>query len=314
MAKAEAHIAALSAALLLFTLTGTLGEHPPQPQLSRELTTALEQPIKEVRVSGKLRLPSGDKKVRAVTVLIRFRLSSEGYDDPRWHQWAEERGSALLLTTLEGPAGPGIPFVRQPVRNAAAGGGEGVLALLERFAAEAKRPELREAPLLFWGISQSGNFGSTFAMLYPERTLALVRYHSHLRGLPVDAKLIRDIPMLLIAGGTDTIAGIEDSQRMWDEGRREGAPWTFLIQPGRKHGEGLDDSMEFLLAWMGEVVTLRVGEAGLQRIAEGSGWRGDNTTFDVAPATRGAAASGFSWLPNERTARMWRRLAKAENR
>ena len=314
MAEAEAHVAALCAALLLLTPAVTLRAHPLQAPLSRELMTTLEQPINEVRVSGKLRLPSGGKNVRAVTVLMRVRLSTEAYDDPRWHQWAEERGLALLLTTLEGPVGPGIPFERQPIRNAAAGGGEGVLRLLERFAAEAKRPELRDAPLLFWGISASGNFGSTFAMLYPERTLGLVRYHSHLRGLPVDAKVIRNIPMLLIAGGADATAGIEDSQRMWAEGRRERAPWTFLIQPGQQHGEGLDGSIEFMLAWMGEVIRLRVGESGLQRIAEENGWRGDNTTFDVAPATKVTSVAGTSWLPDERTVRMWVRLARAENR
>jgi len=230
--------------------------------------------------------------------------STEPYDDRRWHQWGEDNASALLLATLEGPIGAGIPFERQPVRNAAAGGAQGVLALLERFAADARRPELREAPLFFWGVSASGNFGSTFAMLHPTRTIGLVRYQSHLRGLAVDPKVIHEIPLLLIAGEADTTAGVEDSQRMWNEGRREDAPWTFVIQPGQKHGQGLDEATEFILAWMAEVIRLRAGEGGLRRIDERQGWRGDNRTFEIAPA-----GESTGWLPDERTAKMWRSLA-----
>lgn len=289
-----------------------LGIGPVRAQTARELSVSLDTPINGMSAKGKLRLPAEGEKVRAVIVLVAWALTQNVFEDARWRQFADDTGSALLFAELQGPAQANMPVERQVVRNAPAGGAEGVLTLLQRFADRTGHSELRDAPLFFWGFSAAGNFGSTFAMLHPERTIGFVRFQSNLRGLPMDPKVMRDIPALVIASDADKIAGLEDSQRAWEAGRRIGAPWTFLMQPGRAHGQGLDAATDFVLSWTAGVFRRRLGDGRLRPIDQRTGWRGDNATFEIR-AGKGSAvdAVGTSWFPDEGSARLWRAQATA---
>jgi hypothetical protein len=141
--------------------------------------------------------------------------------------------------------------------------------------------------VLLWGFSAGGNFGTTFAQWRPYRTLGFVRYYSNLRGIPVDVSRIASIPALIIVGGADSVAGIEDSQRAWREGRAANAPWAFLVHPGQVHGsaEGIIGSSGLMLKWIEPVLAA-------QRPSSGSG----SATSSARRFTRDSV-----WLANDAT-------------
>ena len=172
-----------------------------------EFKAALDAPVKSASVSGSILFPAGQKRVESVIVTVaRARSPRREYSDARWRGMAERVNAAFLFLSLQQQQPPGeniekIPVADQVVRNAAAGGADGLVALLNRFAADSGHDELRTVPLLFFGGSAGGSFGTTFAMLHPTRTIGLVRYNSHSQGLPIDVETLRTIPVLLVAGG-----------------------------------------------------------------------------------------------------------------
>jgi hypothetical protein len=196
------------------------------------------------------------------------------------------------------------------VRTAAEGGADALLVILQRLGEDSAHKELKDAPLLLWGLSATASFGTTFAELYPERTVAFIRYHAHRRGLQMDIKVLRNIPALLIAGGKDETAGTEDAETFWRSGRSMGAPWTLAIEPGATHGsqESIVSSHGLILPWIAAVIRQRLApdSTRLRPVKEDSGWLGNNQSAEVAPyATARITKDGTSWLPDEVTAHGW---------
>jgi hypothetical protein len=212
---------------------------------------------------------------------------------------------------VAGTAKGELPVSQQVARNAAAGGGDGLLVLLRRLATQSGQDELSDIPMLFWGPSAAGSFGTTFAMSHPKRTIGFVRYDSHLRGLAVQVDAIRDIPALLLAGGADKTAGTQDAENLWQQGRLLGAPWTFGIQPAQGHGEGLDKATPFTLSWMKGVIRHRVRGKRLRQIDGATSWWGDNDTFvTTRQRPSGERTKHTSWLPDEHTAKLWQDVTR----
>jgi hypothetical protein len=216
----------------------------------------------------------------------------------------------LRLATIRPDSQAGDAFIR----DAAAGGADALLAILQRLGDQSAHPELKDAPLLLWGGSAGAGFGTTLAELYPQRAVAFIRYHAHLRGWSPNVKVLKDIPALLIAGGKDETAGTEDAERFWKDGRSAGAPWTFAIEPGATHRDEqtLVSSQELIVPWTAAVLRQRLqpGSTRLRPITEDRGWLGNKT--EVAPyATFPGAKRDASWLPDEVTARGWRTVSGA---
>jgi hypothetical protein len=199
---------------ILFLLFGQ--SQQPVGAVDREFKAALDAPVKAASVSGSIVFPAGAKRVESVIVVLAWGMgATRVYPDARWRGMAGRANAALMLLNVQQPPAENIPIPEQVVRNAAAGGGEGVVALLNRLAADSGHDELRTVPLLFWGFSASGSFGTTFAMLHPNRTIGFVRFNSHSRELPVAVEALRHTPALLLAGGTDAVAGSEDAEKLW---------------------------------------------------------------------------------------------------
>ena len=169
--------------------------------------------------------------------------------------------------------------------------------------------------MLLWGWSATASFATTFAELYPERTVAFIRYHTHLRGLSPDLIVLKNIPGLFIAGGNDELAGTEDAETFWRRGRSAGAPWTFAVEPNGTHGseEGVVSSHELILPWIAAVVRLRIAStAEPLRLLSGDGaWLGNQQTAEAAlHATCSGTKNTASWLPDESTARGWQAVVR----
>ncbi len=280
-----------------------------------EFKAALDAPVKSASVSGSILFPAGQKRVESVIVTVaRARSPRREYSDARWRGMAERVNAAFLFLSLQQQQPPGeniekIPVADQVVRNAAAGGADGLVALLNRFAADSGHDELRTVPLLFFGGSAGGSFGTTFAMLHPTRTIGLVRYNSHSQGLPIDVETLRTIPVLLVAGGDDQTAGTEDAEKLWRQGRAVEAPWTFGIQPGQGHLAGLELATAFMLSWIEGVMHHRLSGGKLREIDPANTWRADNRNSRI---DRGRALAAdlahTSWLPDEKTAKLWQEV------
>ena len=225
--------------------------------------------------------------------------------------WPNVLSAALMLLDVQQPPAENIPIPEQVVRNAAVGGGEGLLTLLNRLAADSGHDELRTVPVLFWGFSASGSFGTTFAMLNPARTIGFVRFNSHSRELPITVEALRSIPALLLAGGDDKVAGTEDAEKLWRQGRALEAPWTFGLQPGQGHGAGLEVATAFMLSWMEGVLRQRISGGNLREIDQASTWRGDSRNSQIqAGRASPADVPQTVWLPDEKTAKLWQEVVR----
>ena len=247
---------------------------------------------------------------------MRWGVGGDVYRDADWRDVAKRMGAALLLLDLQAtvlpPAGERLPPEKQVIRNAALGGGDALLALLDRFAELPGYAAVKKAPLLLWGFSASGSFVTTFAAAHPERTLGFVRYHSHARNLPVNMTVISKLPALIIAAADDKTAGVDDARDFSRQGRAARAPWTFAVHPQQAHGGGLSESKAFMLAWIEAVTRQRLGGSGSLAVAA-AGWLGNATTRSAFHAgDYEASLVEATWLPDEHTAKLWQALIKGE--
>jgi len=202
------------------------------------------------------------------------------------------------------------------IRTAGEGGGDALFSILEQLAEDSAHKELKHAHLLLWGWSATASFATTFAELYPERAVAFIRYHTHLRGLSPDLTVLKNIPGLFIAGGKDELAGTEDAEIFWKRGRSARAPWTFAIEPRATHAseEAVVTSHQLILPWIAAVVRLRTASPGepLRPLSDDGAWLGNQRTADAAlHETFLGTQNAASWLPDESTARGWQAVVRA---
>lgn len=307
-------------------LIAALACHPQNPRvapgvagLSGQITATVPMPEQNASASVELFLPPGVGAVRGVVVFVNRGLDEYAFDSREWRAMCARARCAMLRLTL--PRQNGAPPAAQLVRNATAGGGQALITALDQLARETGHPELAQVGVLVWGFSAAGSFGPTFAQWRPERTLGFVRYHSNMRGVPVDPARIAGIPALLVTGGADSVAGVEDSEQSWRAGRAVNAPWALAAQPGQPHYsvDGLLEASPLMRSWIAAVLSVRVPDgdrttaATPRPVALEAGWLANGATGEIAPyadvgrAERAAA----SWLPDEATALDWRAMRGA---
>lgn len=317
------HCSAVVIALaIVASTTMSLGQVTPQPVAGNEFAAAANIVSKGVKVEGRLFVPTTATRIRAVTVLIDYGNTWRLYQNEIWRQSAENTESALLLariTLLNVIPPTPYPPERQVVRVASLGGSEGLLTVMQRLAAESGHPELQTVPLAFWGWSAAAGFGPTFAKEHRQRTLAFIRYHTNQREILVDLETTKAIPALLLAGGKDTSAGVEDTESLWRRGSASGAPWSFVIEPNVPHGiidgnvgiEFFTNSSQLILPWLTAVIRQRLPQLGapMREIDKRVGWLGDIKTGEIWPsASFLGSTADKTWLPDEQSARAWQVL------
>jgi len=290
-----------------------------------EFNAAVNLTNKNVKAFGMIFVPDTTRRVGAVLVLVERGPNSPlaaqtRFGDPGWRRLAQTCTCALLYVRLDTirAVDASISAAGDVLRNASVGGANAVLSLLERLGGESGHLEVRDAPVVFWAWSSAASFGTTFAELYPERTVAFVRYHTHLRGLPADIQVLRKIPALLIAGGKDDNAGTDDATTLFKSGRSARAPWTFAIEPNATHGDSeeifMQSSEDLIFPWVVGVIRQRVvpGSSKLRPVTDDGGWLADNQSAEIAPYSGFPhAKTEASWLPDEATARGWRNVQRA---
>ena len=275
------------------------------------LAAAVNLLQRNVRGEGTLFLPHGIVRVRAVIVAMNWGLGGAFYGDQQVQRLLAMSDAGLLLARFSN-IGPSAIHDVQP-QEATGGAGDALVSLLQRLASESGHPELAEAPLLFWGHSAAGPFGTIFAKLYPQRTIAFVRYQSG----PVgggDLNVLSEIPALFLVGGKDATAAavpLGDGEALWRSGRATGAPWTFAVEPEATHGDPKDlaKANDLVIPWITAVLRQRLPSSGatLRGVTDRSAFLGNNRTGEVASySTFSGSKAEATWLPDEASARGWR--------
>lgn len=257
----------------------------PEQVVGQDLVAAVNFVKDDVKADGRLFVPEKVRRVRALIVIAFWGLGPDFYSDPQIRRLVETTDSGLLLVQITKINVTGIDNI--PVTENR--GYDALGQVLQRLAKESGRPELADAPLLFWGHSRAAHMGPVFAALHPERTIAFVRYHSGAIG---DLKVPHEIPALFFTGGRNqTLAPnrIAGEQQAWMSGRAAGAPWTYALEPNAVHGDR-DDLVKantLLIPWIRAVMEQRLSPAG-------------------GPLRSMSASAGEqNWLPDEQSAVGW---------
>jgi len=267
-------------------------------------------------------LPSTVSAVRCIVwVMHQGQMSVQLYGHSGLRQVVAELQCSLILASIQQIEfrRPNTPMAEELNRDAAVAGDAGLSMLIERFAQDSGHHELRNAPILFWGFSAAAGFGTTFAALHPDRTIAFVRYHSHRRGSTTSVDRLKTTPTLLVAGGRDQTAGTEDASELWRSGRAAGAPWTLAVEPEAQHSspEIHEKTVTSLtVPWISAVVRLRLNDKRpLKSVPVGETWLADVSTSETAAfaafrGDRGAAV----WLPDASSAKGWQAVTQPVSR
>jgi len=192
-------------------------------------------------------------------------------------------------------------------------------AAIERFAKDAKRPELKNVPYAATGFSAGGGFASKLVSELPDRVIAAAIVGSRLN-LPLVADAHRGVPILVLNGEHEDNGMAKAVAPLLERNRPKGALWGWMAIPGLGHER---DSQEVVaMALLDAAVRLRYptdadvrnGPVKLKSLDPASGWLADNTTW-TSGLTRIAPARDFkgdlgqtSWLPNEDLAFAYRAL------
>jgi hypothetical protein len=125
-----------------------------------EVAAAINLPEKNLKLAGALFIPASAPRIRAVLVVMEHGPTEElllTAQNPYsvWHAAAESLSCGLLhlrVTSIHAPEPGPRPPETEPDRNAAAGGGDGLLALMRQFGRESGHAELADVPFLFLGM------------------------------------------------------------------------------------------------------------------------------------------------------------------
>jgi hypothetical protein len=253
-----------------------------------EFVASVNRTAIDLKAEGRLYLPPKLARARVVIVVLRWGNGSLVYDHDAWRRLAGASGAALLRLDLSNIR---TPTNFRPDQWSTDGQRELLIAMLRTLATESGHRELVQAPLFFWGHSAAADLAASLAVVFPDRTVAVVCY----QGFPLPRESrglnqLRRIPMLfLLQRG----AGAVVAETISKEGRSAGAPWTFAVDPESSHGAetALAKSTPLMISWMTAVLGQRLPS--------------DGTTL------RGIAAVSTeqNWLPDESTARAWQVLS-----
>lgn len=289
------------------------------------------EPLKDVQINTvafRGWIPDTAKPLAGALVLIPGRHGDgRGMaDDPRWQQLATDLDFAILACQFtDGERG----LYQHDAHGVVA---KCINSAVDHLSELSGRPELKKAPLAFWGLSAGSNVSARYCVFFPERAAAFASSTGTFGpGGEISAKT-QEVPMLFAIGGTDNPDWVKDSLANAQRGQGK-APWTVALQ--KTQGHGIGKSMDVIVPFLLATVKQRLGTAApatgstsifkselpnigssarpaagtpkaLKKLNLQTGWLGNPTTYDIAPyAGYKGSKSQAIWLPDEATAQAW---------
>ncbi|QJR37545.1 hypothetical protein [Gemmatimonas groenlandica] len=211
----------------------------------------------------------------------------------RFRELAAERGLAILGSGRFGPTA----YPNGPASDLA------LLAAIEQAAVLTGRSELRDAPILLYGLSGGGPEASGFLQRNPERVAGLfLKVPSVVAPLSGEAL---SVPAYMVLAELDVVVNNPMLRASFAALRTAGAPWALAVEPGVPHNSLSLGQRELTIDWMRAILPL--GNAGpFRKTSPQVGFLGDPTDGQIAPShafTGDLIAS--SWFPARPLATQW---------
>ena len=274
----------------------------------------------------KLDFPANFDNNRQIIAVIGHYWSPSGTNNPDWEKMKSDLGIAEFQKIGKG----------QEIRGAFDGRAIAtkMVAALNDIARKSGHPELKTAGLILHGCSRHGAAALYTGLGMPERTIAVVDYHSNathafLTSYPNISSLKSTLtfPLIFTVNSNDN----ERVQNLLSDlnlVRRElDALATYALQPVTRCDRHCSRNCDelYVTHWLREVIKVRVNQEdnSLNNLKPSQGWLGSFTlgqgdgsapylSSNQLQNTQVQSASpyphnpaDFSWFPNEASARAW---------
>ena len=289
------------------TASASAAQNPPTPYApgALDITIPTTPTSNFDHADFRLWIPAGAGTLKALLVLVPG-SNGEGRrmaDDTLWQSFATRNHAAIIATRFTDK--PHDQSFIEDYVAVSRGSGQALLDAIDSLAVRAKHPELRNAPLLLWGMSAGGQFNYEFTAWKPERVAAFVVNKGGIYYSALVPRAARDVPGLLFIGGKDLESRVATITGLFAVNRRGGALWALTEEPSAGHA--VARSAQLGAMFFEDVLKLRLDDSGtLKRLDEKDGWYGDiHSKVVTAVGTQKAPTAPTAWLPSERLAKAW---------
>lgn len=237
--------------------------------------------------------------------------------DPKWQAFAVKNRFALLGCHFTDKLYNDM-FIERYVK-ASQGSGMALLRAITDLSKVSGHPELRNVPLLLWGMSAGGEFNYEFVNWNSSRVAAFVVNKGGIYYTALVTEGARNTPGLLFVGGKDLASRIEIIRGLFALNRRAGALWALVEESDVAHEIG--QSQDLAIAFFEDVFAMRLRESNssdvylsLTPISESSGVVGDLKTKQIQPSSAITRYDDETcWFPSTRVAREWLAVSQRKN-
>jgi hypothetical protein len=251
-----------------------------------------------------------------------------GAYDLHWQALASAHQCALLSPAYEQPEKADCQMWCDPRKGSA----KAFLKAIDLLATKSNHPELSELPWALWGHSGGGHWCGGMAMLYPHRTVAAwlrsgvplvepVASRGNIQNYAINDKVL-EVPLMCNVGTKEGVTLQDDRfSGVWPANleffsnlRSRGALIATSVDPLTSHECG--NQRYLAIAWLNECLKQRLPEhfgQPLRSMNANEAWlvaHGSDTPISTDPDQPPPDALKWSWLPNQRIAKLWTLYSK----
>jgi hypothetical protein len=186
-----------------------------------------------------------------------------------------------------------------------------LLELLRNASVLSGHPELSDAPVVLFGLSNGSREAGGFVSRQSNRTIGL------LLRVPVDAPSLSSasalaVPTFVMQGETDVVVDNLGVKSVFIANRSRGGLWSLAVEPDVGHSVATDVGNGAVITWISAALSLRLPPTAgspLIPLTESTGWLGDQATREIASwAAYTGDRTTASWLLSQTTATSWQQL------